>query len=65
MTSKKRVFGPEVAVLGSARIEPPDARWDQAHALGGLLAAGGFTVVTGLPQAFGMRIVALRPRRLG
>jgi uncharacterized protein (TIGR00730 family) len=47
MSSKKRVFGPEVAVLGSARIEPPDPRWDQAHALGGLLARGGFTVVTG------------------
>jgi uncharacterized protein (TIGR00725 family) len=38
---------PEVAVLGSARIESPDPRWDQARALGGLLAKGGFTVVTG------------------
>jgi uncharacterized protein (TIGR00730 family) len=34
-------------VIGSARIEPPDARWDQAHELGGLLAQAGFTIVTG------------------
>src|SRR6195256_1210581 len=47
MSSKKRVFGPEVAVLGSARTDPPAPRWDQPHALGGLLAQGGFTVVTG------------------
>jgi uncharacterized protein (TIGR00730 family) len=47
MSSEDQVFGPEVAVLGSARIEQPDPRWDQARALGGLLAKGGFTVVTG------------------
>ena len=47
MSTEDQVFGPEVAVLGSARIEPLDPRWDQARALGGLLAKGGFTVVTG------------------
>jgi uncharacterized protein (TIGR00730 family) len=39
--------GLEVGVLGSARIEQPDRRWDVAHELGGLLAERGFTVVTG------------------
>jgi uncharacterized protein (TIGR00730 family) len=34
-------------VLGSARIEPPDPRWELAHRLGGLLAQHGFAVVTG------------------
>jgi uncharacterized protein (TIGR00725 family) len=37
----------EIAVLGSARIEPPDPRWDMARRLGGLLAQHGFAVVTG------------------
>jgi uncharacterized protein (TIGR00730 family) len=37
----------EIAVLGSARIEPPDPRWEMAHRLGGLLAEHGFAVVTG------------------
>jgi uncharacterized protein (TIGR00730 family) len=37
----------EIAVLGSARIEPPDPRWEMAHRLGGLLAVHGFAVVTG------------------
>ena len=37
----------EIAVLGSARIEPPDPRWETAHRLGGLLAEHGFAVVTG------------------
>ncbi len=38
---------PEIAVLGSARVERPDPRWDEAHRLGGLLAQHGFAVVTG------------------
>ena len=37
----------EVAVLGSARIEKPDPRWELARRMGGLLAEHGFTVVTG------------------
>ncbi len=37
----------EIAVLGSARIEQPDPRWEMAHRLGGLLAQYGFAVVTG------------------
>jgi uncharacterized protein (TIGR00725 family) len=37
----------EVAVLGSARIEPGDPRHDAALRLGGLLAGKGWTVVTG------------------
>jgi uncharacterized protein (TIGR00725 family) len=37
----------EIAVLGSARIEPPDPRWQMARTLGGLLAQHGFAVVTG------------------
>jgi len=37
----------EVAVLGSARIGPGDPRHDDAVRLGGLLAAHGWTVVTG------------------
>lgn len=37
----------EIAVLGSARIEPPDQRWEMAHRLGALLAQHGFAVVTG------------------
>lgn len=47
MSSADRALGPEVAVLGSARIEQPDPRWDQARELGRLLAQRGFTVVTG------------------
>jgi uncharacterized protein (TIGR00730 family) len=37
----------EIAVLGSARIGAGDARHDDAQRLGGLLAAQGWTVVTG------------------
>ena len=37
----------EIAVLGSARIEPPDPRWQLAQRLGALLAQRGFAVVTG------------------
>jgi uncharacterized protein (TIGR00730 family) len=37
----------EVAVLGSARIERPDPRWELARKMGELLAEHGFTVVTG------------------
>jgi len=37
----------EIAVLGSARIGPGDPRHDDAGRLGGLLAAQGWTVVTG------------------
>jgi uncharacterized protein (TIGR00730 family) len=37
----------EIAVLGSARIEPPDPRWEMARRLGELLAQRGFAVVTG------------------
>jgi uncharacterized protein (TIGR00725 family) len=37
----------EIAVLGSARIEQPDPRWELAHRLGALLARHGFAVVTG------------------
>jgi uncharacterized protein (TIGR00725 family) len=37
----------EVAVLGSARIAPGDPRHDAAVRLGGLLAARGWTIVTG------------------
>jgi uncharacterized protein (TIGR00725 family) len=37
----------EVAVLGSARIGPGDPRHHDAQRLGGLLAAQGWTVVTG------------------
>ncbi len=37
----------EVAVLGSARIGPDDPRHEDAGRLGGLLAAEGWTVVTG------------------
>ncbi|HEX6931871.1 MAG TPA: LOG family protein [Streptosporangiaceae bacterium] len=37
----------EVAVLGSARIGPGDPRHDDAGRLGALLAAQGWTVVTG------------------
>jgi uncharacterized protein (TIGR00725 family) len=37
----------EIAVLGSARIERPDPRWEMAHRLGGLLAQRDFAVVTG------------------
>jgi uncharacterized protein (TIGR00730 family) len=37
----------EIAVLGSARIEKPDPRWDLAHRLGALLTQHGFAVVTG------------------
>lgn len=38
---------PEIAVLGSARIGKGDPRHDDAQRLGGLLAAQGWTVVTG------------------
>jgi uncharacterized protein (TIGR00725 family) len=37
----------EIAVVGSARIQPGDPRHDAAGRLGGLLAAQGWTVVTG------------------
>ncbi len=37
----------EIAVLGSARIDPPDPRWEMAHRMGRLLAEHGFAVVTG------------------
>jgi uncharacterized protein (TIGR00730 family) len=37
----------EVAVLGSARIEQPDPRWELGRRMGGLLAEHGFAVVTG------------------
>jgi uncharacterized protein (TIGR00730 family) len=37
----------EVAVLGSARLGPSDPQYDEAERLGGLLAAQGWTVVTG------------------
>jgi uncharacterized protein (TIGR00730 family) len=37
----------EIAVLGSARIAPGDPRHDAAQRLGRLLAAQGWTVVTG------------------
>ncbi|MGN6793703.1 MAG: LOG family protein [Streptosporangiaceae bacterium] len=37
----------EIAVLGSARIGPGDPRHDDAQRLGALLAAQGWTVVTG------------------
>jgi uncharacterized protein (TIGR00725 family) len=37
----------EIAVVGSARIAPGDPRHDAAGRLGGLLAAQGWTVVTG------------------
>jgi uncharacterized protein (TIGR00725 family) len=37
----------EIAVLGSARIGEGDPRHDDAQRLGGLLAAQGWTVVTG------------------
>jgi len=37
----------EIACLGSARIGPGDPRHDDAQRLGGLLAAQGWTVVTG------------------
>lgn len=37
----------EVAVLGSARIEQPDPRWELANRMGVLLAQHGFAVVTG------------------
>jgi uncharacterized protein (TIGR00730 family) len=37
----------EIAVLGSARVEPPDPRWKMAHRLGALLAQHAFAVVTG------------------
>ena len=39
--------GPEVGVMGSARLTENDERWTQAHKLGTLLAAEGFVVVTG------------------
>jgi uncharacterized protein (TIGR00730 family) len=39
--------GPEVGVMGSARLTENDDRWAQAHKLGTLLAAEGFVVVTG------------------
>jgi uncharacterized protein (TIGR00730 family) len=44
-SSQRNAF--EVGVLGSAHIEPPDRRWDEARELGALLARGGYTVVTG------------------
>jgi uncharacterized protein (TIGR00730 family) len=37
----------EVAVLGSARMERPDPRWELARRMGGLLAEHGFAVMTG------------------
>lgn len=37
----------EIAVLGSARIEQPDPRWELARTMGSLLAEHGFAVVTG------------------
>jgi uncharacterized protein (TIGR00730 family) len=39
--------GPEIAVLGSARLGKDDRWWALAHELGGLLAEAGFVVVTG------------------
>jgi uncharacterized protein (TIGR00725 family) len=38
---------PTIAVVGSARIEAPDPRWDQARELGAALGAGGLRVMTG------------------
>lgn len=40
-------YHPLVAVYGSARIEPNDARFDAAHAIGAALAGAGLTVATG------------------
>lgn len=37
----------EIAVLGSARVEPPDPSWEMARHLGALLAQHGYAVVTG------------------
>lgn len=36
-----------VAVIGSARLSPPDPRWDDARALGALVAGRGWTLMTG------------------
>jgi uncharacterized protein (TIGR00730 family) len=38
---------PEIAVLGSARLNEDDRRWALAHELGELLADAGFVIVTG------------------
>lgn len=37
----------EIAVVGSGRLKPGDPRYDDAIRLGGLLAAEGWTVITG------------------
>jgi uncharacterized protein (TIGR00725 family) len=51
MTSPKANAGSEptieIAVVGSGRLKPGDPRHDDAIRLGGLLAAEGWTVVTG------------------
>jgi uncharacterized protein (TIGR00725 family) len=38
---------PTAAVLGSARIERPDPRWNQAYELGAALGENGWVVMTG------------------
>jgi len=39
--------GPEIAVLGSARLTENDEWWAQAYKLGALLAKEGYAIVTG------------------
>lgn len=48
-TSSSRVDGltPTAAVLGSARIDARDPRWDEAHRLGAELGRRGWLVMTG------------------
>ncbi|MFG1705322.1 LOG family protein [Nonomuraea sp. M3C6] len=38
---------PTAAIIGSARLEPPDPAWRQAFALGSALGARGWRVMTG------------------
>ncbi|SDL98929.1 LOG family protein [Nonomuraea jiangxiensis] len=38
---------PTVAIIGSARLEPPDPAWRQAYVLGCTLGARGWRVMTG------------------
>ncbi|MCW2888956.1 MAG: hypothetical protein QOE54_5418 [Streptosporangiaceae bacterium] len=46
-SSRDETAAPLIGVIGSARIERPDARWDEAYELGSALGARGWRVMTG------------------
>jgi uncharacterized protein (TIGR00725 family) len=46
-SSRDETAAPLIGVIGSARIEEPDARWHQALELGSALGARGWRVMTG------------------